>query len=191
MPKVDNLAKGWIGSVGAKTGAAVVHAAEMPTQYILVRESMQVQRDGAMADVKMLPAFTAKYKTSAVDGFQDNGLSVDWGCRQASRQAAVVRQVAQDRGAVVRQTPYLVQRHGLPSKKKLGRKASAQRNHLYIRGNSTFLTAEKPQEHAEVRGVECQKCATTRGGCRPHPIRPQLILEETVSGIKCWIGYNL
>ena len=39
MPKVDNLAKGWIGSVGAKTGAAVVHAAKMPTQYILERES--------------------------------------------------------------------------------------------------------------------------------------------------------
>ena len=60
MPKVDNLAKGWIGSVGAKTGAAVVHAAKMRTQYILVRESMQVQCDDAMADVKMLPAFTAK-----------------------------------------------------------------------------------------------------------------------------------
>ena len=60
MPKVDNLAKGWIGSVGAKTGAAVVHAAKMPTRYILARESMQVQCDGAMADVKMLPAFTAK-----------------------------------------------------------------------------------------------------------------------------------
>ena len=60
MPKVDNLAKGWIGSVGAKTGAAVVHAAKMPTQYILARESMRVQCDGATADVKMLPAFTAK-----------------------------------------------------------------------------------------------------------------------------------
>ena len=60
MPKADNLAKGRIGSVGAKMGAAVVHAAEMPTQYILARESMQVQCDGAMADVKMLPAFTAK-----------------------------------------------------------------------------------------------------------------------------------
>ena len=45
---------------GAKTGAAVVHAAKMPKQYILARESMQVQCDGAMADVKMLPAFTAK-----------------------------------------------------------------------------------------------------------------------------------
>ena len=60
MAKVDNLAKGWIGSVGAKTGAAVVHAAKMPTQYILARESMQVQCDGAMADVKVLPPFTAK-----------------------------------------------------------------------------------------------------------------------------------
>ena len=60
MLKVDNLPKGWIGSVGAKTGTAVVHAAKMPTQYILARESMQVQCHGAMADVKMLPAFTAK-----------------------------------------------------------------------------------------------------------------------------------
>ena len=32
----------------------------MPTQYILARESMQVQCDGAMADVKMPPVFTAK-----------------------------------------------------------------------------------------------------------------------------------
>ena len=31
MPKVDNLAKGWIGSVGSKMGAAVVHAAKIPT----------------------------------------------------------------------------------------------------------------------------------------------------------------
>ena len=60
MPKVDNLAKGWIGSFGAKKGVAVVHATKMPTQYIFARESMQVQCDGAMADVKMLPAFTAE-----------------------------------------------------------------------------------------------------------------------------------
>ena len=60
MPKVDNLGKGWIGSVGAKMGAVVVHAAKMTTEYILAGESMQVQCDGAMADVKMLPAFTAK-----------------------------------------------------------------------------------------------------------------------------------
>ena len=60
MPKMDNLAKGWIGNVGTKTRAAVVHAAKMPTQCILARESMQEQCDGAMADVKMLPAFTAK-----------------------------------------------------------------------------------------------------------------------------------
>ena len=46
--------------MGTKTGAAVVHAAKMPMQYILARESMQVQCDGAMADVKMLPAFTSK-----------------------------------------------------------------------------------------------------------------------------------
>ena len=46
--------------MGAKTGAAVVHAAKRPTQYILAREIMQMQCDGAMADVKMLPAFTAK-----------------------------------------------------------------------------------------------------------------------------------
>ena len=60
MPKVDNSAKGWIGSVGAKTGAAVVHATNMPAQYILTMKSMQVQCDGAMADGKMLPTFTAK-----------------------------------------------------------------------------------------------------------------------------------
>ena len=45
---------------GIKTGAAVVQAANMPTRYILVRESMQVRCDGTMADVKMLPAFTSK-----------------------------------------------------------------------------------------------------------------------------------
>ena len=60
MPEVDSVAKGWIGSVGAKTGAGVVHAAKMPTQCILATESMQVQCDGAMVDVKMLPAFIAK-----------------------------------------------------------------------------------------------------------------------------------
>ena len=60
MLKVDNLAKGWIGSMGTKTGAAVVHAAKMPTQCFHARESMQVQCEGAMADVKMLPTFTAK-----------------------------------------------------------------------------------------------------------------------------------
>ena len=60
MPKVDNLAKGWIGSVEAKTGATVVHITKMPTQCILARERRPVQCDGAMADVKMLPAFTAK-----------------------------------------------------------------------------------------------------------------------------------
>ena len=46
--------------MGANTGALVVHGAKMPTQYILARESMHVQCDGALADVKMLPAFTAK-----------------------------------------------------------------------------------------------------------------------------------
>ena len=60
-------------------------------------------------------------------------------------------------------------------KKKVGQNASAQRNHLYIPANFTFLTAQKPQEHAQVRGVECQKCATTGGGCRPHPVWPHLI----------------
>ena len=51
---------GWIGGVGSKTGIAVVHVAKMPTQYILARDSMQVQCDGTMADVKMLPVFTSK-----------------------------------------------------------------------------------------------------------------------------------
>ena len=60
IPKVDNFAKGWIGSVGTNTGAPVVHAAKMPTQYILASASLQVQCDGTMADVKMLPAFTSK-----------------------------------------------------------------------------------------------------------------------------------
>ena len=49
-------------------------------------------------------------------------------------------------------------------KKKHGRDGSAQRNHLYILANFTFLTAQKPQEHAQVRGVSCQKYATTGGG---------------------------
>ena len=53
---------------GAKTGAAVVHAAKMPTQYILARESMQVQCDGAMADVKMLPAFTKGVRHRVASG---------------------------------------------------------------------------------------------------------------------------
>ena len=60
MLKVGNLAKGLIGSVGTKTGAAVVHATKIPSQYILARESMQVQCDGAMVDFKMLPPFIAK-----------------------------------------------------------------------------------------------------------------------------------
>ena len=46
--------------MGAKTGAAVAHAAKTPTQCILARESMHVQCNGAMADVKVVPAFTAK-----------------------------------------------------------------------------------------------------------------------------------
>ena len=46
--------------MGSKTGAAVVHAPKMPTQYILARESMHVQCAGTIADVKMLPAFTSK-----------------------------------------------------------------------------------------------------------------------------------
>ena len=54
--------------MGAKMGAAVVHAAKMPTEYMLARESMQVQCDGAMADVKMLPALTAKRSPG---GFSD------------------------------------------------------------------------------------------------------------------------
>ena len=69
MPKVDNLAKGWIGSVGTKTGATVVHATKMPTQYILARESMPVQCDGTIADVKMLTAFTSKRSPGC---FSDN-----------------------------------------------------------------------------------------------------------------------
>ena len=60
MPKVNTLAKGCIGSVGTKTGTTVVHIAKMPTQHILTRDSMQVQCDGAMADIRMLPAFTSK-----------------------------------------------------------------------------------------------------------------------------------
>ena len=102
---------------------------------------------------------------------------MDRGCRQAARQAVVVRQVAQDRGAVVRQTPCLVQRQWLSRKKTVGRNASAQRLHLYIGTNFTCLTAHKPQEHAQVRGMGCQKCATIGGGCRPHPVWLHLILD--------------
>ena len=51
--------------MGTKTGAAVVHAAKMPTQCILAKESMQVHCHGAMADFKMLPAFTAKRSRGA------------------------------------------------------------------------------------------------------------------------------
>ena len=57
---MDNVAKGWIGRVGTKIGEAVAHAAQMPTQYILARESMQVQCGGSMAHVKLLLAFTSK-----------------------------------------------------------------------------------------------------------------------------------
>ena len=45
--------------MGTKTGAAVVHAAKMPTQYIFARENIKMQCDGTMADVGM-PAFTSK-----------------------------------------------------------------------------------------------------------------------------------
>ena len=46
--------------MGTNTGAAAVHATEMSTQCFHARESMQVQCEGAMADVKMLPTFNAK-----------------------------------------------------------------------------------------------------------------------------------
>ena len=60
MPKVDNLAKGWIGSVATKTGATVLHATQMPTQHISRKEIMRVECDATIADIKMLPAFTPK-----------------------------------------------------------------------------------------------------------------------------------
>ena len=60
LPNVDNLAKGWIGSVGSKTQAAVVHAAKMPKRYILARQRLHVQCDGTMVDVKIMPAFASK-----------------------------------------------------------------------------------------------------------------------------------
>ena len=46
--------------MGSTTGAAVVHAAKLRTQYIFARESMHVQCDGTTADVKILPVFTSK-----------------------------------------------------------------------------------------------------------------------------------
>ena len=95
--------------------------------------------------------------------FQDRGLSVDRGCRQASRQAVVGIQVAQDGGAVVRPPPILCKHKGC-REIKIGRNANTQHNHSYIQANFTCLTAQKPQEHAQVRDMGCQKCATTRGG---------------------------
>ena len=49
-----------------KTGATVVHAAKIPMQYFLLRENIQVQCDGTMADVKLLPAFTPKRSPGCV-----------------------------------------------------------------------------------------------------------------------------
>ena len=53
---------------------------------------------------------------------------------------------------------------GVVLKKKVGQNASAQSNHLYIRANFTRLTAQKPQRHAQVRDMGCQKCTSTGGG---------------------------
>ena len=49
-------------------------------------------------------------------------------------------------------------------RKKVGRNASAQRNHLHIRANFTFLTAEKPKEHAQTQGYGVPKMCYDRGG---------------------------
>ena len=60
-----------MGTMGT-TRALVVHAAKMSTQFILVREIMQVQCDGTMAHVKMLPMFTSKRSTGCFsDVLQD------------------------------------------------------------------------------------------------------------------------
>ena len=59
---------------------------------------------------------------------------------------------------------------GAVVKKRIGRNPSGQSNHLYIRANFACLSSQKPQEHAQVRGMGYQKCAATRGGCRLHPV---------------------
>ena len=86
-------------------------------------------------------------------------------------------------------------------KKKVGRNARAQRNHLYIRANLTCLTAQKPQEHAQVGGIGCQKCATTGGGgavglilsgytsmVMIHGITSQMSMNMDVVEINCGYG---
>ena len=53
--------------------------------------------------------------------------------------------------------PLLCAKIGAFMKKKLVRKASARRNHLRLRAIFTCLNAQKPQEHAKVRVMGCQK----------------------------------
>ena len=66
MPNLENLAKGCIGRPGAKTGATVVDAAQIPTQYIHAKDGTWVQRDSTMVDVKMRPTFTIKQTSSCI-----------------------------------------------------------------------------------------------------------------------------
>ena len=114
----------------------------------------------------------------------------DRGHGQVSRQGAVLGQGMQKgfktggcrktggrrQGGCCRIDPLSCAKIGATVKKKGGRNTSAQRNHLYIRANFTCLSAQKPQEHAQVRGMGCQKCGATGGGYRLHPVWLHLTL---------------
>ena len=58
MPQIDNLAKSWTGSMGIKTAATMVHAAQTPPRYIVA--FMWAECIGAMADVKITLLLIAK-----------------------------------------------------------------------------------------------------------------------------------
>ena len=97
--------------------------------------------------------------------------------RQASRKGAVLGQGVQTgfkiggccktggtrQGGCRLTDPLSCAKIGAVVKKKVGRNGSAQRNHLYIWANFTCLSAQKPQEHAQVRGMGCQKMCCDRG----------------------------
>ena len=88
---------------------------------------------------------------------------MDRGCTQASRQAAVVRHVAQDRGAIVRQTRCFVQRHGVPLRKKLAQTQAHNATTCIFRLIST-ASAHRNPKNVHRCGVWGAKNMLGRGG---------------------------
>ena len=93
-------------------------------------------------------------------GFKTAGCSKTGGTRQGGRRPT---------------DPLCCAKKGAVVKKTVGRNARAQRNQLYIRASFTYLCALQTLEHAEVRGMGCQKCAATCGSCRQnaHAMHPR------------------